>query len=100
MLVQIEFLIFVEVKILLRKTFMNLLKTILAVSAVALIPNVTDAQLPVKAETFPVSDVRVISGPFKHAEDMDIRYLLGLDPDRLLAPYLKGAGLKIGRAHV
>ena len=72
---------------------MNLLKTILAVSAVALIPNVTDAQLPVKAETFPVSDVRVISGPFKHAEDMDIRYLLGLDPDRLLAPYLKGAGL-------
>lgn len=72
---------------------MNLLKTILAVSAVALIPNVTDAQLPVKAETFPVSDVRVISGPFKHAEDMDIRYLLGLDPDRLLAPYFKGAGL-------
>ena len=72
---------------------MNLLKAILAASAVALIPNVTDAQLPVKAETFPVSDVRVISGPFKHAEDMDIRYLLGLDPDRLLAPYLKGAGL-------
>ena len=26
---------------------------------------------------------------FKHAEDMDIRYLLGIDPDRLLAPYLK-----------
>lgn len=72
---------------------MNLIKTIFAVSAVALVPNVTDAQLPVKAETFPVSDVRVISGPFKHAEDMDIRYLLGLDPDRLLAPYLKGAGL-------
>ena len=25
---------------------------------------------------------------------MDVRYLLGLDPDRLLAPYLKGAGLE------
>ena len=24
---------------------------------------------------------------------MDIRYLLGIDPDRLLAPYLKEAGL-------
>ncbi|HBH21499.1 MAG TPA: glycosyl hydrolase [Rikenellaceae bacterium] len=47
-----------------------------------------------KVESFPVSSVRLTSGPFKHAEDMDIRYLLGLDPDRLLAPYRKGAGLE------
>lgn len=51
------------------------------------------AQLQVKVESFPVSDVRLTASPFKHAEDMDIRYLLGLDPDRLLAPYLKEAGL-------
>ena len=29
----------------------------------------------------------------KHVEDMDIRYLLGIDPDCLLAPYLKGGYL-------
>lgn len=51
------------------------------------------AQLPVEVESFSVDRVRLTAGPFKHAEDMDIRYLLGLDPDRLLAPYLKGAGL-------
>ena len=44
-------------------------------------------------ENFKVSDVRLTASPFKHAEDMDIRYLLALDPDRLLAPYLKGSGL-------
>lgn len=44
--------------------------------------------------TFPITDVRLISGPFKHAESMDICYLLGLDPDRLLAPYMKEAGLQ------
>lgn len=46
-----------------------------------------------KVESFPVRDVRLTASPFKHAEDMDIRYLLGIDPDRLLAPYLKEAGL-------
>ncbi len=72
---------------------MNLLKTICAASLLTLFPNYVDAQLPIKAETFPISDVRITSGPFKHAEDMDIRYLLALDPNRLLAPYLKEAGL-------
>lgn len=51
------------------------------------------AQLPVAVQPFAVEDVRLTESPFKHAEDMDIRYLLGLDPDRLLAPYRKGAGL-------
>lgn len=45
--------------------------------------------------SIPVEDVRLTSGsPYYHAQQMDIRYLLALDPDRLLAPYLKGAGLK------
>lgn len=51
------------------------------------------AQLPVKVESFPVSSVRLTASPFKHAEEMDIQYLLALNPDRLLAPYLKEAGL-------
>lgn len=42
----------------------------------------------------PIEDVRLTAGsPYYHAQQMDIRYLLALDPDRLLAPYMKGAGL-------
>ena len=52
------------------------------------------AQIPVKMESFSVNDVTLTESAFKHAEDMDIRYLLGIDPDRLLAPYLKEAGLE------
>ena len=66
--------------------------TLLAASAL-LASLDADAQITVKVESFPVSDVRLTGGPFKHAEDMDIRYLLALDPDRLLAPYMKEAGL-------
>lgn len=52
------------------------------------------AQLQVKVESFPISSVRLTDSPFKHAEDMDIQYLLGINPDRLLAPYMKEAGLQ------
>lgn len=52
------------------------------------------AQTTVQVETVPLGTVRLTDGPFKHAEDMDIRYMLALDADRLLAPYLKEAGLK------
>ena len=72
---------------------MNLLKTILFTSVFAIASVALHAQLPAKVESFPVRDVRLTASPFKHAEDMDIRYLLGIDPDRLLAPYLKEAGL-------
>ena len=72
---------------------MNLLKIILSTSAFAIASVALHAQLPTKVESFPVRDVRLTASPFKHAEDMDIRYLLGIDPDRLLAPYLKEAGL-------
>ena len=51
------------------------------------------AQTLPKVEYFGISDVRLTRSAFKHAEDMDIQYLLALNPDRLLAPYLKGAGL-------
>ena len=64
---------------------------ILSLSAYA---ETESASLPVIVESFPLSDVRLTGGQFKHAEDMDIRYLLALDPDRLLAPYRKGAGLE------
>lgn len=51
------------------------------------------AALPQKIKTFPVSEVRLTTGVFKNAESLDKCYLMGLNPDRLLAPYMKEAGL-------
>ena len=43
--------------------------------------------------TFPLGDVTLLEGPFKHARDLNITTLLQYDVDRLLAPYRKEAGL-------
>lgn len=45
-------------------------------------------------EPFHLSKVRLLDGPFKHAQDLNLRHLLQYDVDRLLAPYLKEAGLE------
>jgi len=42
---------------------------------------------------FPLGDVELLEGPFKHALDLNIQHLLQYDVDRLLAPYRKEAGL-------
>lgn len=47
-----------------------------------------------RVETFPLSAVRLTDGPFKRAQELDMKYILALAPDRLLAPYLKEAGLE------
>ena len=44
-------------------------------------------------QKFPLENVRLLDGPFKHACDLDIEVLLQYDTDRLLAPFLKEAGL-------
>jgi DUF1680 family protein len=44
-------------------------------------------------EFFPLTDVRLLDGPFQHAQELNRAYLLALDPDRLLAPFLSAAGL-------
>jgi DUF1680 family protein len=46
-----------------------------------------------KAYAFPLKDVRLLDGPFKHAMDLDQAYLLSLDPDRLLHNFRTNAGL-------
>jgi DUF1680 family protein len=46
-------------------------------------------------ESFALADVRLQDGsPFKSAEQNNLRYVLAMDPDRLLAPYLREAGLE------
>jgi DUF1680 family protein len=46
-----------------------------------------------KAEAFDLRQVRLLDGPFKHAEQLDLQYLLSLDPDRLLHNFRLTAGL-------
>ena len=46
------------------------------------------------SNTFYPADVTLLDGPFKHARDLNIQYLLEYDVDRLLAPYRKEAGLQ------
>ena len=45
------------------------------------------------AELFPLSSVRLGAGPFLDAQTTDLHYLLAFDPDKLLAPFRREAGL-------
>ncbi len=45
-------------------------------------------------EFFPLTDVRLLDGPFKQAQDLNRTYLLALNPDRLLAPFRSSVGLE------
>ncbi|ARS40685.1 glycosyl hydrolase [Sphingobacteriaceae bacterium GW460-11-11-14-LB5] len=45
-------------------------------------------------QPFNLSEVRLLDGPFKQAQETDKKYMLSLNADRLLAPYLREAGLK------
>lgn len=44
-------------------------------------------------QSFPLEDVRLLDGPFKHAMEMDRQWLLKLEPDRLMNGFLQNAGL-------
>ena len=69
------------------KTFLSIFTVCtLAMSAV-------NAQTQPKVQYFPLQDVRLLDSPFKQAQQTDMNYILALQPDRLLAPYLREAGL-------
>ena len=51
------------------------------------------AQDRLYADEFPLGDVTLLDGPLKKARDLNVKTLLQYDCDRLLAPYLKEAGL-------
>ena len=50
-------------------------------------------KVPLKAEPFALTQVRLLDGPFQHAMELDRKYLLSLDPDRLLHNFRVNAGL-------
>lgn len=51
--------------------------------------NIGNAQI----KSFPLSDVRLAEGILHHAQEVDKRYLLDLDEDRLLYPFYREAGI-------
>lgn len=46
-------------------------------------------------QPFKLQDVKLKEGIFKKAQDVDQQYILALNPDKLLAPYLIDAGLPL-----
>src|SRR4051812_4876683 len=64
------------------------------VLAVVVVKGSRRAAAAAHVTTFPLSQVRVLDGPFKHAQDLNIEYVRALEPDRLLAPYRVEAGLE------
>jgi DUF1680 family protein len=49
--------------------------------------------IALRTQAFPLQDVRLLNGPFKHAMELDQKYLLSLDVDRLLHNFRVTAGL-------
>lgn len=45
-----------------------------------------------KIEKFSLREVELLNSPFSEAQKVDLNYILSLDPDRLLAPFLREAG--------
>ncbi len=54
--------------------------------------------IPDVARPLPLSAVRLTGGPLKHAQDLDAKYLLELEPDRMLAYYRQRASLSPNKA--
>jgi DUF1680 family protein len=69
-------------------------------SAQSYVPEYRNASIKVaptvaiKAYPFNIKDVRLLDGPFKQAMEADARYLLEIEPDRLLSDFRIHAGLE------
>ena len=51
------------------------------------------AQNQPKVTYFPLQDVKLLESPFLQAQQTDLHYILAMEPDRLLAPFLREARL-------
>ncbi|MEO6730628.1 MAG: glycoside hydrolase family 127 protein [Ferruginibacter sp.] len=70
-----------------KKLFMLLL------SVICVVPFAGTAQLHQHLSSFKYEDVQLLPGVFKAAEQTDLKYILALDKDKLLAPFLRESGL-------
>jgi uncharacterized protein len=69
------------------------LLVMIIIPAILLTGNVALAQKALYKNSFSLDEVTLLDGPFKHARDLNLEVILMYDIDRLLAPYLKEAGL-------
>jgi DUF1680 family protein len=58
------------------------------------VPMIVAPVVRVAAYPFSVKDVRLLDGPFRKAMEADARYLLVIEPDRLLSEFRAHAGLQ------
>src|SRR3974390_2428773 len=74
-----------------------LLKLLCSVQADPLASNNSKIKIqpavPLKIQAFPLHEVQLLAGPFKHAMELDEQYLLSLDVNRLLHNFRINAGL-------
>ena len=73
-----------------KRHFKNLLLLIYAVFVISII----HAQDKLYPNEFPLNDVKLLDGPFRHARDLNIQTILKYNVDRLLAGYRIQAGLQ------
>ena len=78
----------------------SLCAAILTVTACSELPidskqaaSVAHAEHASEQHLFALNQVSLSASPFLHAQQTNVRYLLALHPDQLLAPYLREAGL-------
>lgn len=58
-----------------------------------LLPLLSQGQVQQQVQMFPLTAVRLQESAFKQAQDTDLAYIMTLEPDRLLYPFLREAGL-------
>ena len=73
---------------------MKIIKSIVLITTGLLVGAVTCAQDKLYNNEFPLADVQLLDGPFRHARDLNIEVLLKYDVDRLFAGFRKEAGLQ------
>jgi len=72
--------------------FLYIKKILLLFSLTVLVGGI-NAQIASKVQYFKLQDVELLDSPFKHACNLDKKYLLELEADRLLAPFIREANL-------
>ena len=70
------------------------MKTTSFILALVLSISLGKAQNAPQVSYFPLQNVKLLDSPFLQAQQTDLHYILALDPDRLLAPFLREAGLQ------
>lgn len=69
------------------------MKTTSFILALLLSVSLGKAQNRQQVSYFPLQDVKLLNSPFLQAQQTDLHYILSMNPDRLLAPFLREAGL-------